>query len=241
MPQTPSACLDAEVGQIAKVVLFPGDPLRAKALAETYLQDPICFNTLRGMLGYTGIYRGRRISVMGSGMGIPSATLYAHELYTIYGVESILRIGTCGAVSDKVFLRDLVLAMTASTNSNFSAQYEFPGLLAPGADFALLRAAVGNAEARELPYHVGGVFTADMFYNQSTGINEKCRDIGLLAIDMETAGLYWEAMASGKRALSILTVSNHILREEETPAEERQNAFTDMMELALDTAWEFAD
>lgn len=241
MAQTPSACLDAEPGQIAKVVLFPGDPLRAKALAETYLKDPVCFNTLRGMLGYTGSYRDRRISVMGSGMGIPSATLYAHELYTLYGVESILRIGTCGAVSDGVHLRELVIAMTASTNSNFSAQYEFPGLLAPGADFALLHTAVGNAEARELPYHVGGVFTADMFYNQSTGINEKCRDLGLLAIDMETAGLYWEAMASGKRALSILTVSNHILREEETPAEERQNAFTDMMKLALDTAWEFAD
>ena len=156
-------------------------------------------------------------------------------------MESLLRIGTCGAVSDKVHLRELVIAMTASTNSNFSAQYEFPGLLAPGADFGLLHAAVGKAEARELPYHVGGVFTADMFYNQSTRINEKCRDIGLLAIDMETAGLYWEAMASGKRALSILTVSNHILREEETPAEERQNDFTNMMELALDTAWEFAE
>lgn len=241
MAQTPSACLDAEVGQIAKTLLFPGDPLRAKTLAETYLDEPICFNTLRGMLGYTGTYRGRRVSVMGSGMGIPSATLYAHELYTLYGVESILRIGTCGAVGDGVHLRELVIAMTASTNSNFSAQYEFPGLLAPCADFPLLRAAVQNAEARELPFHVGSVFTADMFYNQSPGINEKCRDLGLLAIDMETAGLYWEAMDCGKRALSILTVSNHILRGEETPAAERQTDFTNMMELALDTAWEFAE
>lgn len=241
MAQTPSACLDAEVGQIAKTLLFPGDPLRAKALAETYLTDPVCFNTLRGMLGYTGLYRGRRISVMGSGMGIPSATLYAHELYTIYGVECILRIGTCGAVGDGVHLRELVIAMTASTNSNFAAQYGFPGLLAPCADFPLLRAAVQNAEARELPFHVGSVFTADMFYNQSPGVNEQCRDLGLLAIDMETAGLYWEAMACGKRALSILTVSNHILRAEETPAAERQTDFTNMMELALDTAWEFAE
>lgn len=241
MAQTPSACLDAEVGQIAKTLLFPGDPLRAKTLAETYLTDPVCFNTLRGMLGYTGTYRGRRISVMGSGMGIPSATLYAHELYTLYGVESILRIGTCGAVGDGVHLRELVIAMTASTNSNFSAQYGFPGLLAPCADFPLLQTAVQKAGDRKLPFHVGSVFTADMFYNQSPGINEKCRDLGLLAIDMETAGLYWEAMDCGKRALSILTVSNHILRGEETPAAERQTDFTNMMELALDTAWEFAE
>lgn len=241
MAQSPSACLDTEPGRVAKVVLFPGDPLRAKAVAETYLESPVCFNELRGMLGYTGVYRGRRISVMGSGMGIPSATLYAHELYSLYGVESILRIGTAGAVCPEVRVRELVIAMTASTNSNFSAQYGFPGLLAPAADFALLRTAAAAAETAGRRIHVGGVFTADMFYNQSPGINEKCRDMGLLAIDMETAGLYWEAMASGKRALSILTVSNHLLTGEETPARERQEDFTAMAETALETAWKFAE
>lgn len=240
MAQSPSACLDTEAGKIAKVVLFPGDPLRAKVVAETYLENAECFNSIRGMFGFTGLYRGRRISVMGSGMGIPSATLYAHELYNLYGVDSIIRIGTAGAVSPDVRVRDLVIAMSASTNSNFSAQYEFPGLLAPTASFSLLRRAVEAAAAKNLPFHVGSVFTADMFYNQSTGINEKCRDLGLLAIDMETAGIYWEAMASGKRALSVLTASNHILTGEETPADERQNAFTDMMEVALETVWSVA-
>ncbi len=241
MSQTPSACLDAAPGSIARVVLFPGDPLRAKALAETYLDKPVCFNTLRGMLGFTGSYWGRRISVMGSGMGIPSATLYAHELYNIYGVESIIRMGTAGAVNGGVSPRDIVIAMSASTNSAFSAQYGFPGLLAPTADFELLSSAVRCAKAAELNVHVGSVFTADMFYNQSPGVNEKCRDLGILAIDMETAGLYWEAMASGKRAVSLLTISNHILTGEETPAAERQDGFTEMMELALDTAWEAAE
>ena len=240
MAQTPSACLNAEAGEIAKVVLFPGDPLRAKVLAETYLTQAQQFNALRGMLGYTGFYKGRRISVMGSGMGIPSATLYAHELYNIYGVESIIRIGTAGALADDVRLRDIVIAMSASTDSAFGAQLGFPGTLAPTADFELLRTAVQAAEAMKLPFHAGSVFTADSFYIQYPDINEKSRDLGMLAIDMETAGIYWEAMASRKRALSILTVSNHILRGEETDAQERQDAFTSMMEVALETAWEAA-
>ena len=158
------------------------------------------------------------------------------------GSEVIIEIIDDGrGVDDQAVLKKAIRQGIASPDVEYSHKEILNFLLAPGADFDLLRAAVGNAEARELPYHVGGVFTADMFYNQSTRINEKCRDLGLLAIDMETAGLYWEAMACGKRALSILTVSNHILREEETPAAERQNAFTDMMELALDTAWEFAE
>ena len=241
MIQSPSACLNTEPEAIARVVLFPGDPLRAKMLAERYLENPVQFNEIRNMLGYTGIYLGRRISVMGSGMGIPSAAIYAHELFTLYGVESILRIGTTGGLPDEVRPRDLVIAMSASTNSNFYTQYEFPGTLAPTADFGLLRSAVGHAQARELPFHVGSVFSTDMFYDRSTAINEKCRDLGMLAVDMETAGLYWEAMACRKRALSILTVSNHMFTGEETPAEERQNAFTDMMDVALETAWEAAE
>lgn len=239
--QTPSACIMAEPGSIAKTVLFPGDPLRAKALAEKYLENAECFNTVRNMLGYTGTYRGRRISVMGSGMGIPSATIYAHELYNIFGVENIIRIGTAGGIADDIKLRDVVIALTASTNSHFADQYCFPGQLSPCAAWPLASAAIAAAEGRSLSARVGQVFTADMFYNVSPGINEKCRDMGILAIDMETAGIYWEAMASGKNALSILTVSNHIFTGEEAPAAERETAFFDMMDIALDTAWQFSD
>ncbi|MCD7933853.1 MAG: purine-nucleoside phosphorylase [Oscillospiraceae bacterium] len=239
--QTPSACMDTEAEQLAKVVLFPGDPLRTKALAERYFENPQCFNHIRGMFGYTGLYRGRRVSVMGSGMGVPSATLYAHDLYTYFGVESIIRIGTAGGLRADVRMRDLVLAMTASTSSNFSAQFSFPGLLAPVADWSLLRTAAARAEAGGLSYHVGSIFTGDAFYDASPNVNEKCRDFGMLAVDMETAGIYWEAMSCKKRALSILTVANHIFTGEELPAQERQEALREMMETALDTAWEFAE
>ena len=241
MPLTPTACLNTEPEAVAKVVLFPGDPLRARVLAENYLEDAVLFNDIRNMLGYTGYYKGRRISVMGSGMGVPSATLYAHDLYNFLGVESIIRIGTTGGLPDDIRPRDLVIAMSASTNSHYADQYGFPGLLAPTADFGLLRSAVKHAEEKSLRFRVGGVFTTDAFYDRSPGVNEKCRDMGLLAVDMETAGIYWEAMDSRKRALSILTVSNHMFTGEETPAEERQNAFTDMMEVALETAWEAAE
>lgn len=241
MSQSPSACLDTTPQALANVVLFPGDPLRAKALAERYLENTVQFNEIRNMLGYTGIYKGRRISVMGSGMGIPSAVIYAHELFNLYGVESIIRIGTTGGLPDRVRPRDLVIAMSASTNSSFCTQYAFPGTLAPTADYDLLHSAVRHAQQQGVPFHVGGVFTTDIFYDRSAGINETCRELGLLAVDMETAGIYWEAMASHKRALSILTVSNHLFTGEETPAEERQTAFTAMMEVALETAWEAAE
>jgi len=241
MIQSPSACLNTTPAAVAKAVLFPGDPLRAKVVAQRYLENPVQFNDIRNMLGYTGIYHGRRISVMGSGMGIPSATIYAHELFTLYGVESIIRIGSAGALQDNMNPRDLVIAMSASTNSRFADQYELNGILAPTADFGLLRSAVQQAEALELPFHVGSVYTTDMFYDRSTRINEKCRDLGLLAVDMETAGIYWEAMACGKRALSILTVSNHMFTGVELPVEERQNAFTDMMDVAIEAAWEAAE
>ena len=240
MSNSPSFHIAAAVGDIARVVLFPGDPLRAKTLAERYLDEPKQFNDIRNMFGYTGLYRGRRISVMGSGMGIPSATLYAHELYTLYGAESILRIGTAGGVADDLALRSLVVPMTASTDSAFSVQYGFPGTLAPAADWDLLRSAVESADAAEIPVRVGSVFSTDVFYNYDPTINTRCRDLGMLAVDMETAGLYWEAAACHKRALSILTVSNNILTGEETPAAERQEAFTDMMRVALETAWRFA-
>ena len=239
--QSPSASLNADPEKIAKVLLFPGDPLRAKKVAETYFENCVQFNDVRNMLGFTGDYKGRRISVMGSGMGVPSATLYAHELYTCYGVESIIRIGTAGGLAEDVKLRDVVIAMSASTNSHFGDQYAFPGLLTPTADFGLLRAAVAKAEAAKQHVRVGSVFTTDSFYNAAPSVNEKSRDFGLLAVEMETAGIYWEAMASGKRALSILSISDHLFSPEALTSEERQNSLNVMMEIALDTAWEFAE
>ena len=238
--ESPSACIVAEEAEIAKVVLFPGDPLRARTVAETYLENPVCFNSVRNMLGYTGSFRGRRISVMGSGMGIPSATLYAHELYSFYGVESIIRIGTAGGVAEDVKLRDLVIAMTASTNSAFSAQYGFPGLLAPQADYSLLHQAVAAAEQLHVNTRVGQVFTADMFYNSNEKAGEMYRRFGVLALEMETAGLYWEAMACRKRALSLLSISDLIFTGEGLDAAQRQDSFREMMEVALETAWHFA-
>ena len=239
--ESPSACIKADPKQVAKVVLIPGDPLRAKTVAETYLEKPVCFNKVRNMLGFTGTYKGRRISVMGSGMGIPSATLYAHELFHFYGVESIIRIGSAGGVADDVKLRDLVIAMTASTNSAFSKQYGFPGILAPQADYAMLKTAVAAAEKLGVNARVGQVFTADMFYNANEKAGQCYRDFGILAVEMETAGIYWEAMASHKRALSLLSISDLIFTGEGLSAEERQDTFRQMMETALETAWEFAE
>ena len=234
--ESPSACIKADPKKIAKVMLFPGDPLRAKTVAETYLEKPVCFNRVRNMLGFTGTYKGRKISVMGSGMGVPSATLYAHELFQFYGVEALIRIGSAGGIGDDVRLRDLVIAMTASTNSNYSAQYGFPGYLAPMADPAMLRAAMAAAEKLGVPARIGQVFTADMFYNANEQAGARYKDFGILAVEMETAGLYWEAMASKKRALSLLSISDHIFTGEGLSAEERQDSFRQMMETALETA-----
>ena len=233
---SPSACIEADPDLIARVVLMPGDPLRAKKVAETYLENPVCFNTVRNMLGYTGTYKGKRISVMGSGMGVPSATLYVHELFRFYGVEAVLRIGTAGGIGADTECRDLVIAMTASTNSDFSVQYRFPGQLSPQADFGLLRSAVGEAERKGLSVKVGSVFTTDMFYNANPEAAGQFRDMGMLAVEMETAGIYWEAMASHKKALSILTISDHLFTGASLSPAERQDSFTEMMEVALETA-----
>lgn len=238
---SPSASIEADPSLIAKVILMPGDPLRAKKVAETYLEDPVCFNTVRNMLGYTGTYKGRRISVMGSGMGVPSATLYVHELFHVYGVEAVIRIGSAGGIGEDVKLRDLVIAMTASTNSNFSIQYQFPGQLSPQADFGMLRRAVEEAEKRGIQVRVGSVFTTDMFYNANSAAAGQFRDMGMLAVEMETAGIYWEAMACHKKALSLLTISDHIFTGEGLDARQRQDSFTEMMEVALDTAWAEAE
>ena len=237
--ESPSACIAAEEGVIAKAVLMPGDPLRAKFVAEHYLENPVCFNTVRNMLGYTGTYKGRKLSVMGHGMGVPSAGLYAHELYNFYGVDTIIRIGSAGGIGDDVKVRDVVIALGASTNSHFADQYRFPGQLCATADFRLLRDAVETAEAMGVRADVGQVFTADQFYNDNPGA--MYRKFGILALEMETAGLYWTAQRLGKRALSLLTISDHIFPGESLSAQERQDSFHEMMEIALETAWNAAE
>ena len=235
--ESPSACIAAEEQQIAKTVLMPGDPLRAKYVADHYLENPVCFNTVRNMLGYTGTYKGKKLSVMGHGMGVPSAGLYTYELYQFYGVESIIRIGSAGGVGDDVHVRDVVIAMGASTNSRFADQYRFPGQLCATASWPLLRDAVEAAERLGVRADVGQVFTADQFYNDNAEAGQMYRKFGILALEMETAGIYWTAQRLGKQALSILTISDHIFTGEALSAQERQDSFHEMMEVALETAW----
>ena len=236
--ESPSASIVAEESQIAKVVLMPGDPLRAKYVAEYYLENPVCFNTVRNMLGYTGTYKGRKISVMGHGMGVPSVGIYSYELYQCFGVESIIRIGSAGGIGEDVKLRDVVIALGASTNSHFADQYRFPGQLCATADYGLLRSAVEAAEKLGVRADVGQVFTADQFYNDNPEAGAMYRKFGILALEMEAAGLYWTAQRLGKRALAILTISDHIFTGEALSAQDRQDSFHEMMEIALETAWQ---
>lgn len=236
----PSACNDAQPGDIAKVVLFPGDPLRAKTLAETYLENPVCFNTIRNMYGYTGTYKGKKISVMGSGMGIPSACLYEYELFTFYGVEAVIRIGTAGGISEDVECRDLVVAMAAATNSNYADQYRFPGTLPAVADYEMMKTALDIAERKGVKTKVGTVFTSDMFYSAVPNAYQLYKDKNMLAVEMETAGIYLTAIAEHKKALSLLSISDHCFTGEGLSAQDRQDSFREMMEIALDTAWEFS-
>ena len=240
MFSTPSACIEADKEKVAKVVLMPGDPLRAKYIAETYLENPELFNSVRNMLGYTGTYKGKRISVMGSGMGIPSATLYAHELYTFFDVESIIRVGSAGALRDDIKVKDIVIAMSATTNSSFADQYGFPGRLAPTADFDMLYDAVNICKERGTSVRVGNVFTTDVFYNANPEAPSLARKYGMLCVEMETAGFYLEAMNSGKRALSIVSISDHMFREEFLSAAEIRESFNEMMEICLETAVKYA-
>ncbi|MGI5887909.1 MAG: purine-nucleoside phosphorylase [Oscillospiraceae bacterium] len=235
-----SACI-VQKEEIAKVVLMPGDPLRAKAVAEKYMHDVVLFNDTRNMLGFTGTYRDKRISVMGHGMGVPSIGLYTQELYSQFGVESIIRIGSAGGLDMSVEAKDVVIAEAASSNSSYGDAYGIPGQLAACADFDMLEAAVGAARDRNIKFRVGKVYTSDFFYYPQKGLNEKLRDFGHLCVEMETAGLYWTACANNKRALSILSISDHLFKPVALSAEERQNSFTDMMEIALDTAVKFAD
>ena len=226
--------------EIAKVVLMPGAPLRAKAVADNFMTDVVLFNDTRNMLGFTGTYKGKRISVMGSGMGIPSIGIYAHELFTQFDVDAIIRIGSAGGLDMDVNAKDVVIAEAASSNSKYGDAYGVPGQLAACADYEMLETAVAAARARSVKIKVGKVYSSDFFYYPQAGINEKLRDFGHLAVEMEAAGLYWTACADRKKALAILSISDHLFKDVALSAEERQNSFTDMMEIALDTACKFA-
>ncbi len=225
-------------GDFAKTVLMPGDPLRAKFIAETYLENPILVNDIRGMYGYTGTYQGVKVSVMASGMGMPSMAIYSYELFTGFDVENIIRIGTAGALADHLHLKDIVIGMAASTNSNFASQYHLSGTYAPCASYKLLKTADMIAEKSGIALNVGNILTEDNFYHDDPNVIDAWIKMGVLAIEMEAAALYMNAARLGKNALAICTISDHIPRKEYATIEERRTAYTQMMELALGMAVE---
>lgn len=225
----------AKAGDFAQTVLMPGDPLRSKFIAETFLESAVPVNNVRGVQGYTGNYKGKRVSVMASGMGMPSIGIYSYELFNFYHVENIIRVGSAGAVDTGLKVRDVVLAMGACTNSGYASQYGLPGVFAPIASYSLLSKAVEAAKAAGLRYRVGNVFSSDTFYDASNSL-KKWQDMGVLAVEMEAAALYMNAARSGKNALAICTISDCPFTGEECSAEERQLSFTQMIELALEIA-----
>lgn len=229
---TPTPHNGAKLGDIAKTVLMPGDPLRAKFLADTYLEDVVQYNSVRGMYGYTGTYKGKRVSVQGHGMGIPSIGIYTYELYNFYGVENIIRIGSAGAIDETLHIGDIVIGMGACTNSNYEDQYLLPGRYAPIASFDLVQKAVLEAERLGYTYKVGNLYSSDTFYDDSLRL-KSWQKMGVLAVEMEAAALYMNAARAGKKALTICTISDCPFTGEATTAEERQTKFTQMMEVAL--------
>ena len=228
--------INAPAGAVAETILLPGDPLRAKFIAETYLQDVVCYNEVRGMLGFTGTYKGRRLSVQGTGMGVPSVAIYASELMAEYGVKNLIRVGTCGAMQAHIRIRDLVLAQSASTASSFNRNVFGGWDYAPTADFGMLRTAYDQAQSRGVKPHVGNVFSSDVFYRDDRTITDLFAKYRVLAVEMETTALYTLAAKHGANALSMLTVSDHLITGEITTPQERQNTFQSMMEIALETA-----
>ena len=242
MFKTPTPHISAKPGDFAKTVLMPGDPLRSKFIAENFLENPVLVNNVRGVQGYTGYYKGVRISVMASGMGMPAIGIYSHELYNGYGVENIIRVGSAGSIQNHINLYDIVIAQGACTDSNFANQFHLPGSFAPIASYCLLSEAVKAAEAHGVTFHVGNVNSSDIFYGDHAGVPEGLDSVyglhkmGVMALEMEAAALYMNAARYGKRALCICTISDHVLKGVETTSEERQTAFTQMMEIALDVA-----
>lgn len=231
-PKTPTPHIGAQYGEIAQSVLMAGDPLRAKFMAEKFLENPVQFNNVRGMLGFTGTYKGKRVSVMGHGMGIPSIGIYTYELFNFYGVETIIRVGSAGAIQKDLHIGDLVIGQGACTDSNYGSQYELPGTFAPIADFSLVRGAADTCERMGYRYRVGNLFSSDIFYSDNAH-NDKWTSMGVLAIEMEASALYMNAARAGKKALTICTVSDHLITGEATTAEERQTTFTHMMDVAF--------
>ena len=226
--------IKAAPSDFAKTVLMPGDPLRSKFVAETFLENAKLVNNVRGVQGYTGTYKGVPITVMASGMGMPSIGIYSYELYNCFGVENIIRIGSAGAINEKVNLRDVIIGMGACTNSCYQDQYNLNGKFAPIADFELLSHAVNAAKELGVNYHVGNILSSDIFYHADPNFNDGWSKMGVLGLEMEAAALYMNAAAFGKRALAICTVSDHILRGEALDADSRQTSFTDMMKIALE-------
>ncbi|MGI6731058.1 MAG: purine-nucleoside phosphorylase [Anaerovoracaceae bacterium] len=225
----------AQKGEIAESILLPGDPLRAKFIAENFLDSPNCYNEIRGMLGYTGTYKGVPVSVQGTGMGMPSMGIYSWELIKDYGVQNLIRIGSAGSIQEKVKVRDIVFGVGASTDSNYVHTFELNGTYAPCADFDLLLKAKASADKLGIPIHAGNIHTGDVFYELPENWWKSWAKMGCLAVEMEAAALYMNAAYLGAKALCILTISNHLITGEETTAEEREKTFTDMMKIALDT------
>ena len=235
MAKIPTPHIGAREGEIAEKVIMAGDPLRAKFMAENFLENPVQFNNVRGMLGFTGEYKGKRVSVMGHGMGIPSIGIYTYELFNFYGVKRIIRTGSAGAYHPDLRLGDIVVGIGACTDSNYGAQYGLPGTFSPTADFAMARAAVEKAEEMGIRYKVGNILSSDVFYGDSADGWKAWQKMGVLAVEMEAAALYMNAARSGNEALCICTISDSLVTGEACSAEQRQTSFTNMMEIAFDT------
>ena len=232
----PTPHIKATPEDFAETVLMPGDPLRAKRIAENYLENAALINEVRGMLGYTGYYKGKRVTVMASGMGCPSMGIYSWELFNVFGVRNIIRIGSAGSMREDVLIRDVVLALGASTDSSYGAQFRLPGTFAPVPSWELLRVSAEQCEKLGARYHVGNVLTSDAFYTDNRDATDAWAKMGVLCVEMEAASLYMNAARAGKRALAILTVSDSVITGETTTSEERQTSFTQMVEIALNTA-----
>ncbi len=228
--------IKAEKGDFAKTVIMPGDPLRAQYIAENFIENAVLVNNVRGIQGYTGTYKGEPVSVMASGMGMPSMGIYSYELFNFFDVDNIIRVGSAGSMQAEVKLRELVFAVSTSTNSAFMNQYNLPGVFAPTASYSLLTKAVKSAEEKGIAYHVGNVLTSDTFYDDDPEANVKWRKLGVMCVEMESAALYMNAARAGKNALSILTISDSLITGEATDSDERQTGFNKMISVALDAA-----
>ena len=242
MPNYPTPHIHAAPGDFGQTVLMPGDPLRSKFIAETFLENAQLVNNVRGVQGYTGNYKGVRVSVMASGMGMPSMGIYSHELFNVFGVENIMRIGSAGSINPDIHIRDIVMGQAACTDSRWAEQFHLPGSFAPICSFEMLEKAVASAKAVGVRYHVGNLLSSDRFYGDDDQVpevfqaNNAWRRMGVMAVEMESAALYMNAARYGKNALAVCTISDHILTGEALSAQERQTSFTQMMEVALETA-----